>query len=218
MQRGRMPVIPAVAILSVGILLLFYMPILRGVGDFLLVEDELQPADVIHVISGEDYRAAYGIQLYEKGYGKFLFFTGGWCPYHNINHAQHSREMALALGIPADAIVTDEAEISSTYAEANRLKEWIEHQSEAIQSIIVVSDAFHMRRAQWTYRRIFGDQVKILMAPVPFEMTPYKRDWWTDGPSRQYVESEYIKMAYYILRYQFGGGPFKEWLISLDRE
>ena len=47
------------------------------IGDFLIVQDSLQPATVIHVIAGEDYRTDYAIQLYKEGYGKTLFFTGG---------------------------------------------------------------------------------------------------------------------------------------------
>jgi len=41
--------------------------ILLAVGDFLVVQDELKPVDVIHVIAGDDYRTDYAIQLYKQG-------------------------------------------------------------------------------------------------------------------------------------------------------
>jgi hypothetical protein len=54
------------------------------------------------------------------------------------------------------------------------------------------------------------------MAPVPFEVSPYQRRWWNDGASRAYVKDEYLKMAYYVARYQLSWGPLKEWLASFD--
>ena len=85
-------------------------------------------------------------------------------------------------------------------------------------SPIVVSDPFHMRRARWTYKRVLGDNIEVQMAPVPFEMTSYRRRWWTDQASRIYVQDEYKKVVYYILRYQISRGKFRDWLASKDRE
>jgi uncharacterized SAM-binding protein YcdF (DUF218 family) len=84
--------------------------------------------------------------------------------------------------------------------------------------VTVVSDPFHMRRARWTYRHVLGNEISLQMAPVPFELTPYPRRWWTDEASRKYVKDEYLKMAYYYLRYQLGWGPLQNWLVSLDRD
>ena len=86
-------IIPAVVI--VGVLLFGARePILLAVGDFLVIQDRLQPADVIHVISGLDERTDYAIQLYKQGYGKTIFFTGGWCFFHGYYHGQHGAERA----------------------------------------------------------------------------------------------------------------------------
>jgi uncharacterized SAM-binding protein YcdF (DUF218 family) len=193
-------------------------PILLAIGDFLVVQDKLQPADVIHVIAGLDDRTDYAIQLYRQGYGKQIFFTGGWCIYHNYYHGQHGRERALEQGIPPEAIAIDDAQVTSTYSEVVRLKEFITHSQSPVRSVIVVSDPYHMRRARWTYRHVLGDQVRIQMAPVPFGLSPYQRHWWTDEASQQYVKEEYLKLAYYYARYQFGVGPLGGWLASLDRD
>ena len=58
-------------------LFLTHERIFLAVGDFLVVRDKLEPADIIHVIAGEDYRTDYAIHLYQQGYGRLLFFTGG---------------------------------------------------------------------------------------------------------------------------------------------
>jgi uncharacterized SAM-binding protein YcdF (DUF218 family) len=207
------------AILFLGsTLILVREPILLAMGDFLVVQDELQAADVIHVIAGPDDRTDYAIQLYQRGYAKQIFFTGGFCTFHNYYHGQHGQERALEQGIPREAIAIDDAQVISTYEEAVRLKEFIAHSRSPVRSVIVVSDPFHMWRSRWAYRQVLGDQVGLRMAPVPFEAGPYQRRWWTGEASRQYVKEEYLKIAYYYARYQFGLGPLGKWLASFDRE
>jgi uncharacterized SAM-binding protein YcdF (DUF218 family) len=211
-------IVAAVLGLFMAILYLTHEPILLAIGDFLVVRDELQLADVIHVISGPDDRTDYAIQLYQQGYARHIFFTGGWCSFHNYYHGQHGRERALEQGVSAEAIAFDDSQVTSTYAEAVRLREFITQSQTPLRSVIVVSDPYHMRRARWTYRQVLGDQVRIQMAPVPFDRSPYQRRWWTDEGSRGYVKSEYLKIVYYYARYRLGLGPLKEWLASLDQE
>ncbi len=200
------------------VLVLFREQWLPGIGDFLFIHDTLHPADVIHVVAGEDYRTDYAIPLYNQGFAKNLFFTGGWCDIHLYNHGEHAKGRALVQGVPSDAIAFDNAKVLSTYMEAERLKEWIADNPYPVRSVIVVSDPFHMRRVRWTYRWVLGDGIEVQMAPVPFEHTPYKHIWWTDQRSRQNVQEEYSKLIYYLLRYQLSWGTFKDWLVSLDTE
>ena len=192
--------------------------ILLGIGDFLVVEDKLEPADVIHVIAGPDYRTEYGIQLYKQGYGRQVFFTGGWCFLHNENHGQRGKERAVQQGVPSEAISLNDSEVTSTYSEVVRLREFIAQSQVPINSVIVVSDPHHMRRARWTCRQVLGHQISIQMAPVPFALSPYRNCWWTDGESRIMVRDEYLKFLYYIARYQLSRGVVKEWLASFDRD
>jgi uncharacterized SAM-binding protein YcdF (DUF218 family) len=102
--------------------------------------------------------------------------------------------------------------------EAERLKEWIAQQPHTVRSVIVASDPFHMRRAQWAYRRVLGQDIEVQMAPVPFEQTPFEKAWWKNLESRKYVRDEYQKYMYYLLRYRFSSGMFHTWLTSLDGE
>ena len=217
MQRKCITGVVVILILS-ATLFLIHGAILSAVGDFLVVQDKLQPADVIHVIAGPDEQTDYAIQLYREGYGKRIFFTGGWCPFHKLWHGQHGRERALQSGIPSKAIAIDDSPVTSTYAEVMRLREFIDHSEALIQSVIGVSDPYHMRRACWTYRQVLGDKVALCMAPVPFELSPYKRRWWTDMGSRRMVKDEYMKIVYYYARYRFSRGWLKDWLASLDRD
>jgi uncharacterized SAM-binding protein YcdF (DUF218 family) len=216
-RRGKLLFLFA-ALFSILLMVLFHENLLLAVGDFLIVEDKLHPADVIHVIAGDDYRSDHAIALYKQGYAKVIFFTGGWCKNHGYNHGEHGELIALAQGVPPEAIAYHDSSVKSTYDEALRLKAWIDQSPVPIQTVIVVSDPYHMRRSQWTYRWVLGKEVQVLMAPVPFEQTPYQRRWWEDEQSKRYVKDEYLKFFYYIARYQLSRGRLQEWLAKLDTE
>ena len=74
------------------------------IDDYLIVEDDPNPADVIHVIAGDDCRTDYAIQLYKDGDAPVLFFTGGWCTLHQSDHGQHAKALSVAAGVPEEAI------------------------------------------------------------------------------------------------------------------
>lgn len=195
-----------------------YERILIAIGDFLIIQDQLQPADVIHVIAGDNHRTDYAIILYKKGYSKKIFFSGGLCKFHNVYHGQQGKMRSLKMGLPIEAIAIDESKVTSTYSEALRLKEFIKGSKETIRSVIVVSDIYHMYRSHWTYRKVLDSQIKIQMAPVPFDQSPFQARWWTDKRSRKMVKNEYLKLGYYFARYHLSRGRLKDWLASLDKE
>jgi len=206
-------IILIVVIILLSTLLIFRDQIRLLIGGYLLVQDNLYPVDVIHVIAGDDYRTEYAIQLYKQGYAKLLFFTGGWCVEHEYFHGEHGLELALEAGVPREAVAYDETQVMSTYDEALLLKKYLNEKQPSYQSVMVVSDQFHMRRSQWTYRHILGKGFTIIMAPVPFNQTPIKQQWWTDAASQKYVEDEYKKMVYYFFRYQLN----LKWLAIFDK-
>jgi uncharacterized SAM-binding protein YcdF (DUF218 family) len=213
LKRSFVAISIFIGLLSFSALMDFSQQIRMSIGDFLLIQDDLTRVDVIHVIAGDDYRTEYAIQLYKQGYASRLFFTGGWCVYHDYYHGQHALQLALAAGISRDAILYDDSPVLSTYDEALLLKKFLEVNRTSYKSVMVVSDPYHMRRTRWTYRHIFGNGYEIRMAPVPFEQTPFKQQWWTDAPSESYVRDEYKKLIYYFFRYQLN----IRWLAAFDK-
>jgi uncharacterized SAM-binding protein YcdF (DUF218 family) len=199
-------------------LLIFRESFLVKIGNYLAIKDDLQHAGVVHVISGPDYRTDYGIELVKKGYTERIFFTGGWCDEIQGYHGQRGRDRALDQGLQEAAIGLDDTNVTSTYDEALRLKAYIEILPKSVDSVLVVSDPFHMRRVQWTYQKVLGKDIQVILAPVPFDRTPFKEDWWKDPVSRTNVKEEYLKLVYYFLRYQVTSGSLKTWLASLDTE
>ncbi len=109
MKANRKRLMGAAALALTGALLLKAppQPALMAIGDFLVIRDVLAPGEVIHVISGPDHRADYGIRLYQEGYGSRIFFTGGWCPVIQGNHAERGLARAASQGVPQQAIIAD---------------------------------------------------------------------------------------------------------------
>ncbi len=116
--------------------------------------DEAQPADVILVLGSAVWpneqpspslrsRTERAIELYRDGYASHLILSGGlgrWPP----EEAEVMRRLADAAGVPQEALILD-LEASSTWESIARAKE-ILHQ-EGWETVIVVSDPFHLTRA-----------------------------------------------------------------------
>jgi len=198
--RNILLVILLISALSL-VILFTNLEVLAAIGDNLISKDQLVPVDVVHVIAGDDYRTEYAIELYKQGLAKYIFFTGGWCETHGWYHGAHGQELALNQGVPPEAIKFDDRTAPSTYTEVVILKEWMQNSPEKLKSVIAVSDPFHMRRVKWIFGDVFGSDTRIITAPVPFENTPFKTNWWSDLRSARYVIAEYIKYLYYQVRY-----------------
>jgi len=92
---------------------------------------------------------------------------------------------------------------TNTYEEALELKEYLEDGA-PVQSVIIVSSPYHMRRAQRAFQKVLGERVRLQFAPVPFEMSSLEQRWWTAGWSRKMVVNEYLKILFYFVKYSFG--------------
>jgi uncharacterized SAM-binding protein YcdF (DUF218 family) len=203
--------------LLAGLLAAAHKPLLLAIGDFLVVGDALQPADVIHVMAGPLDRAAYAVDLYHQGYGEQLLLTGSWSSRLNMTYAEYLGRYALARGVPEADLRFDGTRINSTYAEALRLRHLVESSPTPIESVIVVSDPHHMWRTRWTYRRALDmTGVRLQMAPVPFEQSRHQRRWWTNSLSVTMVFREYIKIGYYYVRYVYSPESVRGWLTVFD--
>jgi len=90
----------------------FWLPF---VASWLMVGDkDLQPADVIIVLSGEQgERVATGVKLYQEGLAPRLLMTGGTVEW-NVAAADIMAEQAKFLGVPEKDIIL-EKRAASTY-------------------------------------------------------------------------------------------------------
>lgn len=203
-------------LIILSFLLITFLALLQPIGDYLIINDPLEKSDLITAVSGPEYRILYAAELYKKGLGKTLFFTGSIIGDAQRSAASWSQYLAKTTGVPGEAIVINETTVISTYDEAMLLKEFIDQHPEEYQSVIIVTDPYHTRRARWIYRKVLGDEIRILMSPVAFSRTNYTKYWWRNQESRQLVKNEYIKLVFYMFRYDIAKGKLRDWLARFD--
>jgi uncharacterized SAM-binding protein YcdF (DUF218 family) len=191
--------------------------LIKPIGDFLMVPDELEKSDLIAAISGPEYRIVHAAELYKKGLGATLFFTGGFSEENQRFEADWSKYLSTTLGVPEEAMAVNNATVISTYEEAVLLNEYILAHPEQVRSVIIVTDYYHTRRARWIYQKVLGDDIRVLMAPVPFSQAGYSSRWWESAVTRKMVRNEWVKYIFYLLRYQASSGGFRQWLTQFDQ-
>ncbi len=202
----------ALGTLLAGAALLWCAHAYRGVllpipARFLVVRDVLEPADIIYVLNGEpNLRPFHAADLYRKGLApRVVIARAGDSPMVKLGLQLNATDMNTSvlkkLGVPESSIVELKSPggVASTFDEARLLRSYVrEH---LLRRVIVVTSAFHTRRARWIVRRVLRDTpVQVAMAPV--EDSKYSAsNWWTLEDGQIAVHDEYVKLLWYRLRY-----------------
>jgi len=116
--------------------------------------DESRPADVILILGSAVWpneqpspslraRTQRAIELYMEGYAPYLLLSGGLGRYPP-EEAEVMRRLATAAGIPEEALILDK-EAHSTWESIEKAREI--SQQEGWDTVIIVSDPFHMQRS-----------------------------------------------------------------------
>ncbi len=183
------------AFLAVGAYLL-----LRGAGAYLIIADELQPANAIVMLSGGvESRMDEVLNLYRDGYGKVIILTetGQQLENFDVLHSNDIRIQLLNNGIPGGNILITENEVNSTADEAHAVKELLSNQQ--FSSAIIVTDPYHTRRTSVVFRDIFGDSpIKLIFRPVRGSWYN-SRTWFLSSGGWRFTVMEYLKLAGYYL-------------------
>jgi uncharacterized SAM-binding protein YcdF (DUF218 family) len=197
----------AIAFITIALL-----PLLAwAAAQLLVVHTPVSKADAIVVMSGSATfreRARHAAALYNEGRAPRIVLTNdylqsSWSPEEQRNPYYYERSLdeLRRAGVPDEKIAVIMVPITSTYDEAVLLKEYSEaHQ---LSSLLVVTSAYHSRRAFWTFRRVFrGTGKSIGIDPAgPGLETPSAGTWWLHRLGWQMVPNEYVKMFFYWLRY-----------------
>ncbi len=199
------------------VLLILAVPLLQGIGKYLIVSDPIDKVDLITAVSGPSYRITYAAELFQRHLASYLFFTGGFNEHEQRYDADWSATLARNIGVPPENIYTDESTVISTYQEAERVKAFIEAHPEKIHSVLVVTDAYHTRRAKWAYQKVLGPDIKVTVTPVPWDEAGYSSKWWRSATTREMVTKEYLKYTFYLFRYQWTSGALQNWLARFDK-
>ena len=179
----------------------------------LIVRAELAHADALVVLSGSsEYveRTRWAAQLFREGRAPLVVLTddnqrGGWSSEQQRNpyFVERAFEELRRADVPAEKIVVVPLppNASSTYDESLTLRDYAT--AHGLRALLVVTSAYHSRRALWTLRRVFrGSDVTVGLNPVATgQQSPAPAAWWLDRRGWQTVATEYPKLIYYWLRY-----------------
>jgi uncharacterized SAM-binding protein YcdF (DUF218 family) len=176
----------------------------------LVVRAEMLHAEAIVVLSGSSTyreRADEAARLFHEGRAPKIILTNDglqseWSSAEQRNpfYAERATQELRRAGVPAESIETLSPVVSSTYDEAALLREYAT--TRGLHSMLVVTSAYHSRRALWTLRRVMkNDGVLIgLSAPPTGQQTPPPSTWWLHAGGWRMVAGEYVKLIYYFLR------------------
>jgi uncharacterized SAM-binding protein YcdF (DUF218 family) len=181
-----------------------------GAAKMLIVSAPLEHAEAIAVLSGSAVireRVQLAAQLYQQGRAPKIILTndnqqGGWSRAEQRNPFYYERAVTLLTdaGVPRTVIEILPQPVSGTYEEALMLRRYAEEHR--LSSMLVVTSAYHSRRARWTLRQVFansGISIGLETVPPGFQ-APSPATWWLHIRGWQMVAGEYVKMVYYRLR------------------
>lgn len=159
--------------------------------------DDCAPADAIIAISGGNtpVRTAEAIRLYQDGWAERLIFSGAAADMSGPSNAEVMRRQALDAGVPTADIFTEELS-QTTKENAQRTKDLLI--SKGIRRVILVTSAYHQRRASLEFRTLAGDGITIINHPAPDDpdwpafwwLTP--RGWWLAGGELVKITAFYL--------------------------
>lgn len=178
---------------------------------WLSVEEDLPRADAIIVLGGSEVykeRARYAAKLFHEGRAPIVVITSdgqfaGWSNERGRNPLTFERSVDELKhhGVSGENIEIVPQVVTGTYEECVTLREYAVQQN--LRSLLIVTSAYHTRRARWSLRRVFagsGIEIGIDGAP-PGDQSPAAHVWWLKRRGWRVVAAEYVKMIYYQVHY-----------------
>ncbi|HEY1422036.1 MAG TPA: YdcF family protein [Candidatus Acidoferrum sp.] len=151
-------------LLLLGGLYLARHPLLRFIGESLIVEDPLEKSDAIIILSDDNFyadRATRAAELFRQGLAPMVVASGiRLRPYAGI--AELMTHDLIERGVPKQDVVTFPQDADNTREEAELLEKLV--QSKNWKSVIVVTSNYHTRRARYIFRKVFADTFTIRIA------------------------------------------------------
>jgi uncharacterized SAM-binding protein YcdF (DUF218 family) len=203
--RWKRVALPAGLLLACLLAFIFRVPILVGIAEWWIVDEESYGADAIVVLSGKvEVRPFAAIDLYRDKQAPLILLTNGGEPPPLLvgitpSEAQAARTAMRRAGIPDYAIVVLPQKVGSTFDEAMAVRAWAE--AYEARRIIVATDLFHTRRVKWLFDRVLGG-TRIEVTVVAVQQHLYTKDnWWRTEEGFVDFYTEVLKNIYYHWNY-----------------
>jgi uncharacterized SAM-binding protein YcdF (DUF218 family) len=169
-------------------------PLMRFAGESWVVEDPLERADAILVLSDDNFyadRATRAAELYRQGLAPVVVASGRRLrPYAGI--AELMQHDLIERGVPKDKILPIAHDADNTKDEAKALarvavdRKW--------HSVIVVTSNYHTRRARYIFTRVFPAGVAVRVDGARDGGFDPER-WWESRKSIKELTREVAGMA-----------------------
>lgn len=166
---SRIPrwVIPAgVAVLLVAFAATFFF----GIGRWLVVQDPLEHADVIVVLSGRlPERAVEAARVFQAGYSDQIWISPPISPVDDLKAMKiaylgedfYNEKVLMAKGVPADSMRILDHPDANTEAEVRQIAQNLRDLK--LHSVIIVTSKAHTRRVRTIWRKLVGSDPRLIV-------------------------------------------------------
>jgi uncharacterized SAM-binding protein YcdF (DUF218 family) len=173
-----------VAVASLALLFVAGIVVFLRVGQWLVVEDPLAPADAIVVLSGRiPERAMEAARIYHRGVASEVWISQPTSPadelaklnIHYLGEDFYNQQILLAMNVPPDAIRVLDQPAVNTEAEVDGIA--ADLRADGFTSVIIVTSKPHTRRVRAIWKRRAGPGLRLIVR-YP-EDDPYDgAHWW----------------------------------------
>jgi len=190
-----------------AVLYLARHPILRFAAEFWIIEDPIDKADAIIVLSDDNFyadRATRAAELFREGKAPLVVASGrrlrpsagiAELMEHDLVERGVSRGKILRFAHDADG-TREEAEALARFAKERK---W--------RSVIVVTSNYHTRRARYIFRRVFPQDIEVRVASArDGDFDPQR--WWEKRKSVKELMREFAGMM--VALWELRGSSEKE--------
>jgi uncharacterized SAM-binding protein YcdF (DUF218 family) len=205
-SRKTIFVLSLVVVLPI-LLYVFRFQALAGIGDFLVIRDQLEPADIIYILNGDPtVRPYHAAELFGQGLAPKVVIARAedsigvqFGAYPNVTDS--NLIILKKLGVPETQLVELRRDpgVSTTFDEAIALRDYCRQHS--VRKVIVVTSDLHSRRARFVIRRVLsGMPVTVMLSPIA-DRKYGATNWWRIEDGVIGCQNEYVKLLYYHLKY-----------------
>ena len=196
-----------ISLMVVLILLLSqYKMLLTGYANFFTIDNPTYGvnAPIVVLAGGIVTRLPKALELYEKGYGKRVLLTSERRLNSRLAHLfsaneQVAQKIAQALNVQVELEVVPSLKggATSTFDEAYDLLAFCS--KEKLKHLIIVTDAFHTRRALYAFKKVFqGSDIKV-EASAAINDIYSEENWWRSDKGISAYLLEPVKFVVYLL-------------------
>ena len=159
------------------------------IGRKLIVSDNLEKADLIVALGGENLRKQEAVRLFNEGYGKKILFTG----------FEIEKEDYYRYKLQDKDFIYPVRFLSNTYEEAVFTRDTA--LKNKYKKVLVVTSFYHTRRSAYIFRKLLEKEgVKVIIHPAFSKNFDIDR-WWQHKFLRKVVIVEWVGLLYYMIEY-----------------